>query len=125
MPGGMSSRPPSASFPVQPQRALEEARKRVYEQGPRLAKILLNHVELEVAGRELPYVYTSLGVTGRNNLIAAMTMVNNEINRRLGKERSQCSAEDFKKVSAAMSDVLQVLVRRVRKAKSEYEQRKA
>ncbi len=124
-PGGMSSRPPAASFPIQPQRALEETRKRVYEQGPRLAKILLNHVDLKISGRELPYRYTSLGVTGKNNLIAAITMVNNEINHRLGRERSECYVEDFEKVLGSINDVLQVLVRRVKKAKSEYEKRKA
>ncbi len=124
-PGGMSSRPASASFPIQPQRALEEARKRVYEQGSRLAKILLNHADLKISGRELPYRYTSLGVTGKNNLIAAITMVNNEINRRLGKERSECAVEDFKNVLGSIDDVLQALVRRVKRAKSEYEKRKA
>lgn len=124
-PGGMSSRPPSAKFPIQPQKALEEARKRVYEQGSRLAKILLNHVGLAISGRELPYLYTSLGLTGRNNLIAAITMVNTEINRRLGKERSDCSVEDFKSILDATNEVLQVLVRRLKKAKNEYEKRKA
>ena len=52
-PGGMVKRPAAESFPVQPQRALEEARKRVGEQGHRLAKILLNHAKLGMEGREI------------------------------------------------------------------------
>jgi len=124
-PGAITKRPASDEFPVQPQRALEQARKRLYEQGPRLAKILLNNVGLEIAGRELPYLYRSLGLTGKTNLIAAITMVNNEINKRLGKDRSHCSVEDFKGMTDSLDDVLQVLVRRLKKAQSEYEKRKA
>lgn len=124
-PGKMRHGAASEGFPVQPQRALEQARKRVYEQGSRLAKILLNHASLTIAGRELPYRYTSLGLTGKNNLIAAITMVNNEINSRLGKDRDQCSIDDFKKVLDDLDDVLQALVRRIKKVQREYEKRKA
>ncbi len=123
--GGMSERPAAPNVPIQPQRQLEEARKRVHEQSNRLAKILLNHVELTMDGREIPMKYTSLGATGRTNFIAAVMMVNHEINKRLGKERNECSVEDFKKVLDSLDDIVNVLVRRVRKAKSEYEQRKA
>jgi hypothetical protein len=124
-PGAMTKRPAAENFPIQPQRALEQARKRVYEQGSRLARILLNNTGLEITGRELPYRYTSLGLTGKSNLIAAVTMVNNEFNKRLGKERNQCAVEDFKKIMDSLDDVLQMLVRRVKKAQSEYEKRKA
>ncbi len=120
-PGSMAHRPATASYPVQPQRELEEARKRVHEQSTRLAKILLNHVELQITGTEIPYKYTSLGATGRSNFIAAVTMVNYEINKRLGKERNECSAEDFKIILSSLDDIVQTLVRRVKKAKSEYE----
>jgi len=124
-PGVMTSRPAAASFPIQPQKALEESRKRVYEQGSRLAKILLNHVDLDIHGRELPYRYRSLGVTGKTNLVAAITMVNNEINSRLGKDRSNCSVEDFKKILDSKDEILQTLVRRVRKVKSDYEKQQS
>ena len=123
-PGGVKRRPAAVGFPVQPQRELEEARKRLFEQGSRLAKILLNNVDVSMTGRELPYKYTSLNVTGKNNFIAAVTMVNREINRRLGKEREQCSTEDFKVVLDSLDDIVQALVRRVKKAQSEYEKTK-
>ncbi len=124
-PGAMVKRAAAESFPVQPQRALEESRKRVGEQGHRLAKILLNHAQLGMEGREIPYKYTSLGVTGRSNFVAAVIMVNHEINKRLGKERDQCSVEEFKAILDTLDDILQTLVRRLKKAQSEYEKRKA
>src|SRR5690606_6433438 len=67
---------PTAPFSVQPQREWEEARKRLNEQGKRLANLLLNHVQLNVNGTELIYKYKTLKLTGRNNFIAALTMVN-------------------------------------------------
>jgi len=124
-PGAMVKRPPAESFPVQPQRALEESRKRVGEQGHRLAKILLNHANLGMEGREIPYKYTSLGVTGRSNFVGAVIMVNHEINKRLGKERDQCSVEEFKVILDSLDDILQTLVRRLKKAQSEYEKRQS
>jgi DNA repair protein RadD len=124
-PGGMTKGPAAESFPIQPQRALEEARKRVGEQGRRLAKILLNHVELEMDGRELPYKYTSLGLTGRSNFIGAVMMVNHEINKRLGKERERCSVDELKVILDSTDEILQLLARRVRKAKSDYEKQQA
>ena len=120
-PGAMKKRPAAESFSIQPQRALAEARKRVHEQSNRVAKILLNHVGLEITGREIPYKYTSLGVTGRSNFIAAVTMVNHEINKRLGKDRENCSVEEFKMILDSIDDIIQLLQRRLRKAKSEYE----
>jgi DNA repair protein RadD len=124
-PGAVLKRSAAESVPIQPQRALAEARKRVGEQGGRLAKILLNHVSLEMEGREIPYKYKSLGLTGRTNFVGAVMMINHEINKRLGKDREDCSAEEFKIILDSLDDVLQTAVRRLRKAKSEYEKKQA
>jgi superfamily II DNA or RNA helicase len=124
-PRGFIKRPAAENFPILPQRELEEARKRVFEQGSRLAKILLNNVGLDINGREIPYKYTSLGATGRSNLIAAIMMVNREINNRLAKDRESCSVEEFNVILDSLDDILQTLVRRLKKAKSEYDKRKA
>jgi DNA repair protein RadD len=93
------------------------------ETGPadRTATLVLNHVKLKMDGREIPYKYKTLGATGRTNFVAAVMMVNHEIFKRLGKERSACSVEDFKGVLDQMEDVLQSIARRVRKAQSEYD----
>ena len=115
---------PSEPFLVQPQREWEEAKKRLYEQAQRLAKLLLNHIELSMNGTELNYKYKSLKITGKNNYVSALMMVNYEINKRLGKERAQASTEDFRQVLDNLDDLLQTLVRRVYKAKAEYEKTK-
>ncbi len=120
-PGAMRRKPAAENAPVQPQRELEELRKRINEHGSRIAKILLNNVGLQPIGREIPYKWTSLGLTGRNNLIAAITMVNHEINKRLGKERDTCSSEEFKSVIDSLEEITQLLVRRLHAAKNEYE----
>ena len=117
----LRKRAPSEPFLVQPQREWEEARKRLNEQAKRLAKILLNHVELTMAGTELTYKYTSLKLTGRSNYVSALMMVNAEMQKRLGKERAQASTEEFKELLGGIDDILETVVRRVRKAKSEYE----
>ena len=116
---------PSEPFLVQPQKQWEESKKRLYEQGQRLAKLLLNHVDISMNGTELMYKYKSLGLTGKNNYVSALMMVNAEINKRLGKERPQASAEEFREVLANLDDLLQTLVRQVRKAKSDYEKHQA
>lgn len=117
----LRKRAPSEPFLVQPQREWVEAKKRVYEQAQRLAKLLLNHIGLPMTGTELTYKYKSLKITGKNNYVSALMMVNTEINKRLAKERAQASTEDFKQILDSLDDILQTVVRRVRKAKSEYE----
>ena len=112
-------------FAVQPQREWEEARRRTQEQAKRLANILLNHVELTQAGTELVYKYKSLKLTGKSNYICALMMVNKEIERRLGKERAEASLEEFRGVLDDLDDLLQTLVRRVRKAKADYDKENA
>lgn len=109
-------------FLVQPQREWEEARKRLNEQSKRLANVLLNHVDLRMVGTELVYKYRSLKLSGKNNYICALMMVNKEIERRLGKDRQQASIEEFRHVLDDLDGLLQILVRRVRKAKADYEQ---
>jgi DNA repair protein RadD len=116
---------PSQPFPIQPQKEWDEAKKRLFEQGQRLAKLLLNHVELTIGGTELIYKYKSLKLNGKNNYISALMMVNTEINKRLGKERVEATTEEFKHVMDKLDDILQTLARRVRKAKSEYEKNQA
>ena len=118
-------RAPSEPFLIQPQREWGEAKKRLYEQAQRLAKLLLNHVGLSMTGTELTYKYKSLNISGKNNYVSALMMVNHEINRRLGKERARASTEEFRQVLDNLDDLLQTLVRRVHKAKAEYEQKEA
>jgi DNA repair protein RadD len=117
----LRKRASSEPFPVLPQREWEEARKRLNEQAKRLAKILLNHVELSMTGTELTYKYKSLKLTGKSNYVSALMMVNAEIQKRLGKDRAETTIDEFREVLANLDALLQTLVRRVRKAKSDYD----
>lgn len=121
----LRKRAPAEPFLVQPQREWEEAKKRLNEQAKRLANILLNHVDLKMTGVELPYKYKSLNLSGKNNYVSALMMVNTEIQKRLGKDRPQATIEEFRKILDNLDDLLQPLVRRLRKAKSDYEKTQA
>jgi DNA repair protein RadD len=110
-------------FLVQPQRQWEEARRRMNEQAKRLANVLLNHIELPMAGTDLVYKHRSLKLTGKNNYVCALMMVNKEMEKRLGKDRAQASTEEFRSVLNDLDELLQVLVKRVRKAKADYVRR--
>jgi hypothetical protein len=63
-------------------------------------------------------------MTGKNNYVCALMMVNKEMEKRLGTERTRASTEEFRRVLDDLDDLLQVLVRRVRKARADYEQSK-
>lgn len=118
---GVTRKAPTEPFPIQPQRELEEARRRLSEQVQRIAKILLNNLQLEMGSRDIPHKYTNLNLPAKNNYVAALMMVNNEVNKRLGKDRKDCSVDEFKKAIDSMEEVLQILVRKLKKAKSDYE----
>lgn len=115
---------PSAPFPVQPQREWAEAKKRLDEQARRLAKLLLNRIDLQMGGTELVYKY-KLNLSGRDNYVSALMMVNAEFKKRLGKDRSQASTEEFKQLLSELDDVLQTLAKRLYKARDDYEKTQA
>lgn len=117
---------PTEAFPIQPHKEWSGLKTRLSEQGTRLGKILLNNIGLQMTGTEIPYQYTGLKVRGKNNFVSAVMMVNQEINNRLGKERKQCSANDFKEIlePKVLDEILQTLVKRVYWEKGEYEKRK-
>ncbi len=119
---GMSHGAPAQPFVVQPHLEWKEARKRLDEQAKRTANILLNNVRLSPAGREMPMKYTTLGIRASNNYVAALMMVNTEVDKKLGKDRKDCSTDEFKIAINELEKILQTLVRRVNKAQSEYDQ---
>lgn len=118
---GITRRSPSEPFPIQPQREWNEVRKRLDEQVQRTAKILLNNTNLQIVGTEIPYKYSALNARAKNNYVAALMMVNNEVNKQLGKDRKDCSTQEFKTATDSLEKILQLLVRRIKKAQSDYE----
>lgn len=122
---GITRRSPSEPFPIQPQREWNEARKRLGEQVQRTAKILLNNTNLQIVGTEIPYKYSALNARAKNNYVAALMMVNNEVNKQLSKDRKDCSTQEFKTAIDSLEKILQLLVRRIKKAQSDYEKQQA
>lgn len=118
---GVVRKAPAEPFVVQPHLAWRESRRRLDEQAKRTANILLNNVGLNPTGKEIPFQYKTLGIRAVSNFIAALMMVNNEIDKKLGKDRKNCSTEEFQSTIVALEGILQALVRRVKKAQSEYE----
>jgi len=116
--------PSTEPFPKQPQIEWQEARRRLDEKIKRTSKILLNHVNIDMNGREMTYKYKSLGVSAKSNYIAALMMVNQEVNNLLEKKRSQCSTPELKNAIDSLDDILQKLTRRLRKVKDGYEKTK-
>lgn len=114
---------PNEPFLVQPHREWDEARKRLDEQVKRTANIILTNSSLNMAGTEIPYKYTTLNIKAKNNFVAAVMMVNGEVNKQLGQEREKCSAEDFKKAIDSLPDILNTLELRIKMAKEKYDEK--
>ncbi len=115
----------SEPFPTQPQREWEEAKRRLNESVKHTAKILLNNVGLQIQGTEIPYKYSILNIRAKNNFVAAVMMINKEVNESLGKDRKSWSTSEFKTSIDALEQILQKLVRRLKKVQDEYKKQKA
>lgn len=117
--GGSRTTPAAQPFSVIPAKQWEEAKKRLNEEAKRTAKLLLNRTELKPEGLELPFKLKP-GIGGKNNFIAAFQMVNGDISKRVapGKKRQEWTSEEFANAMALLPDVLNALVREVKKLQS-------
>jgi len=122
---GVLKKAATPAFAVQPHLEWREARRRLDEQAKRTATILLNNVDLKAVGTEIPYKYTTLGIRAQNNYVAALMMVNTEIDKMLGKERKDCSTEEFKYVTDALEGILRTLVRKIKKVQTDLKKQNA
>jgi len=113
--------PASQPFAVQPQRQRREARKRLDEEVKRTAKILLNRLNLDFAGREIAFKILPGRITG-NNFVAAVQLVNNELDKSVGIKRGQrdrLKTEDFVRAQESLDEVLNTLTRRLPRKETE------
>jgi DNA repair protein RadD len=111
-----SERPPEP-FPINPQKQRQEARKRLVEEAQRTAKLLLNRLGLEYGEHDLAFKICPGSVKGPN-FVAAVQMVNRELDRFLGiknKERSLLKTEDFVRGRDGLEDILNSLTRTIKK----------
>lgn len=112
----------SPEFPILPQRQRIEARRRLGEQVKRAAKLLLNRLDLSMTGNELAFKFaTGRGLVG-NNFVAAVQLVNYEVNKLLGidtGERNKLKTEDYVRAIDSLDEILKNLTRRIAKDRGE------
>lgn len=111
--------PAAEPFSVIPAKQWQEARKRLDEETKRTAKLLLNRTNLKPEGVDIPYKLKP-GIGARNNFIAALQMVNESVAKKVGdgRKRAEWSTEEFTKAIGLLSDVLNGLVREVKKVQN-------
>lgn len=106
-------------FSVIPAKQWQEARRRLNEEAKRTAKLLLNRTDLKAEGVELPYKLKP-GIGARNNFTAALQMVNEGVNKRVGegRKRPEWSTEEFTAAIELLPDILNGLVRELKKVQN-------
>ena len=111
--------PAAQPFSRIPAMQWKEAKKRLDKEARRIAKILLNRVDLKPSGVEIPrQLRTEIGAL--NNSIAAIIMVNQAIAKRVGdgRKRPEWSLEEFVAATEELPGILNDLVRRLKKAQN-------
>jgi excisionase family DNA binding protein len=109
------------AFPVLPQKQRREARKRLKEEINRTAKLLLNRLGLDFNGKEIAFKLMPGRATG-NNFVAAVQLVNKEVNKRTGVEagqRDRLKTEDFIRAQEQLEDILNSLTRQFKKMEAD------
>jgi len=103
-------------FAVLPLKQWQEAKKRLNEEAKRTAMLLLNRCSMLPAGVELPRKLKP-GIGAQNNFVAALQMVNEQIDKRFsaGKKRAVWATEEFGVATIGLGEILNDLTREVKK----------
>jgi hypothetical protein len=97
-------------------RQWQEGKKRINEEARRTANLLLNRCELAQAGVEIPrQLKPEIGA--RTNFIAALQMVNQELDARVGKgrKRAEWTTDEFTAGITELESILNHLTRQIKK----------
>jgi hypothetical protein len=114
--------PAAPRFTVLPQRQLQESKKRLNEEAKRTAMLLLNRCDLTSGGIDIPRkLIPNIGV--KSNFVAALTMVNEQIDKRFGngRKRAEWTAEEFVAAIAGLSNILDDATRQIKKLQDDAE----
>jgi DNA repair protein RadD len=106
-------------FAVLPQKKWQESKKRLNEEAKRTANLLLNRCGFAQAGVDIPrQLKPNLGA--RNNFVAALMMVNEQIDKRFGsgRKRAEWTTDEFAAVMRGLADILDDLTREIKKLQS-------
>jgi hypothetical protein len=114
-PGRLES-PAAGRLAVLPLKQWQEARKRLNEEAKRTATLLLNRCDLPHAGVEIPRRLKP-GIGAQSNFVAALQMVNEELDKRVGtgRKRSEWATEEFRNAIESLTGILEDLTRQLKK----------
>ena len=117
---GPAVAPAAQPFSKIPAKQWQEAKRRLDEEARRTAKVLLNRVNLRPEGVEIPRTLRP-EIGAINNTIAAYMMVNTAIAKRTGdgRKRPEWSFEEFVAATEALPDILNNLVRQLKRAQDD------
>jgi len=103
-------------FAVLPLKQWQEGKKRLNEETKRTATLLLNRCGLLPAGVELPRKLKP-GIGAQNNFVAALQMVNEQVDKRFGagRKRAAWATEEFGVAMLGLTEILNDLTREVKK----------
>ena len=117
---GPAVTPAAQPFSKIPAKQWKEAKRRLDEEARRTAKVLLNRVDLQPEGVEIPRnLKPEIGAI--NNSIAAFMMVNQAIAKKVGdgRKRPEWSFEEFVAAKEALPDILNNLVRQLKRTQDD------
>jgi hypothetical protein len=103
-------------FAVLPVKQWQEGKKRLNEEAKRTATLLLNRCEFLPAGVELPRKLKP-GIGAQNNFVAALQMVNEQLDKRFGtgRKRAEWATEEFGVAIIGLGEILNDLTREVKR----------
>lgn len=103
-------------FAVLPLKQWQEGKKRLNEEAKRTANLLLNRCGFTQGGVEISRkLKPNLGA--KNNFVAALQMVNEQIDKRFGKgrKRGEWAVDEFAAAIQGLSGILDALTREIKK----------
>ena len=103
-------------FAVLPLKQWQEGKKRLNEEAKRTATLLLNRCGLVPAGVEIPRKLKP-NIGAQNNFVAALQMVNEQLDKRIGggRKRAQWATEEFGVAMMGLTEILNDLTREIKK----------
>ena len=113
---GRIETPAAGQLAVLPIKQCQEAKKRLNEEAKRTATLLLNRCDLSHAGVDIPRKLKP-GIGAQSNFVAALQMVNEELDKRIGKgrKRSEWTIEEFRDGIEILIEILDDLTRQIKK----------
>ena len=95
-------------YQVLPQREWEQLKKGLRDKVNRAANLLMNRLEIQKHGRDL----VNKGVPANNNLVAGITLINQELKKKNSKQRDEWTISEYKQAHDDVEEILNTLTKR-------------